>query len=296
MEPVRSTTVIVNNTTVINQTVNITKIQVVNKRVINEGPRPEVIERKSGRKVEAIPVHELRRKEETEVVTRQRNIPSATEKPAQPLVRTESAPLKTVPAREPRAVEQPAEVTRQPQPPTARNEVRKPAPTSARPEVERPARSEGKPGTKGGKARSDTAPANAGPKVRQEAKPPVLPRETRQFEKPAEVTKQPQLPVRKSEVLGIGELKPSGTPARSAVGKPLGNERQRELQRVNARPETEQSATRKPTPLTNGKQIEKRKTPEKPAAIKPGEVKKKKDDKKKGEEQEKPPQQPPARP
>src|SRR2546422_1140280 len=220
MEPVRPTTVIVNNTTVINQTVNITKIQVVNKRVINEGPRPEVIERKSGRKVEAIPVHELRRKEETEVVTRQRNIPSATEKPAQPLVRTESAPLKTVPARE-----------------------------------------------------------------------------TRQIEKPAEVTKQPQLPVRKNEGLGIGELQPSGTPGRSAVGKPLGNEQQRDLQRVNARPETEQTTpTRQPTTLTPGKQIEKRKKPEKPAAIKPGEVKKKKDEKKKVEEQEKPPQQPPARP
>ena len=44
LEPVRPQTVIVNNTTIINQTVNITKVKVVNEKVINEGPRAEVIE------------------------------------------------------------------------------------------------------------------------------------------------------------------------------------------------------------------------------------------------------------
>src|SRR2546430_9963215 len=100
LEPLRPTTVIVNNTTVINQTVNITKIQVVNKTVINEGPRPEIIERKSGRKVEAVPVRQLRRKEETQVAARRRNIPSANGETVQRPVRTEVAPAKTIPARE----------------------------------------------------------------------------------------------------------------------------------------------------------------------------------------------------
>ena len=43
LEPVRPTTVIVNNTTVINKTVNITKIKIVNKTVVNEGPRTEIV-------------------------------------------------------------------------------------------------------------------------------------------------------------------------------------------------------------------------------------------------------------
>lgn len=41
---VRPTTVIVNQTTIINKTVNITKIQVVNKTIINTGPRTELIQ------------------------------------------------------------------------------------------------------------------------------------------------------------------------------------------------------------------------------------------------------------
>src|SRR5882724_1975926 len=93
LEPVRPTTVIVNNTTVINQTVNITKVQVVNNTVINEGPRPEIIERKSGRKVEAVPVHALRHQEETQVVARRRNIPSTNGETVQPPARTEVAPV-----------------------------------------------------------------------------------------------------------------------------------------------------------------------------------------------------------
>jgi hypothetical protein len=73
LEPVRPTTVIVNNTTVINQTVNITKIKVVNKTVINEGPRPENVERASGRKVQRVAVRELRQKDENEADNRRRH-------------------------------------------------------------------------------------------------------------------------------------------------------------------------------------------------------------------------------
>src|SRR5213592_1589207 len=215
LEPVRPTTVIVNNTTVVNQTVNITKIQVVNKTVINEGPRPEFIERKSGRKIEASPVRELRRKEETEVVARRHNIPPTNGETVQPPVRTEVAPVKTIPARERRPVANPAEAIAERQPQTTRNEVRnpakqKPTPNFARPEVENRERNEGRPETKGEKARSEPAPADTEVKSRQEAKPTVLPRETRP---PTEATQQRQLPARKIEVRGSGELQPTGTPA-----------------------------------------------------------------------------------
>ena len=167
LEPVRPATVIVNNTTVINQTVNITKIQVVNQTVINEGPRPEIIERKSGRKIQAVPVHELRRQEETAVVTRQRNIPTAVAKKAEPAVRTEAAPVNAVPTRALPQVEKPAETTHEPPPSTIRNEVRgadqaESAPKLVRPGVVIPARKEGSLETKGEKARSDVRTVPAG--------------------------------------------------------------------------------------------------------------------------------------
>src|ERR1051325_4690777 len=72
LEPVRPTTVVVNNTTIINKTVNITNIKVVNNTVINEGPRTQIIEQASGHKVQAVPVRELRRKYEAEVIARPR--------------------------------------------------------------------------------------------------------------------------------------------------------------------------------------------------------------------------------
>ncbi len=60
MEPVRSSTAIAYNTTIINKT------------VINEGPATAAIEKASGRKVQAVPVQELRHREEAPVVARQR--------------------------------------------------------------------------------------------------------------------------------------------------------------------------------------------------------------------------------
>jgi len=202
LEPVRHTTVIVNNTTVINQTVNITKVQVVNKTVINEGPRPEIIERKSGRKIEAVPVRELRRKEETEVATRRRNIPPTHAETVQSPVRSEAA--KTIPARERSPVANPTEASTVPQP--TRNEIRKPAEVkpiqnAAPPEVERPIRNQVRPEPKAEKPGLQTAPADAEAKGRQEAKPSVLSRETRPQ---SEATQQRQLPVRKNEVRDAG--------------------------------------------------------------------------------------------
>jgi hypothetical protein len=67
-ERVRPTTVIVNNTTIVRQTVNITKINVVNNTVINEGPRVEVVEQATGRKVRRAQAAELRRAQEAQVV------------------------------------------------------------------------------------------------------------------------------------------------------------------------------------------------------------------------------------
>jgi hypothetical protein len=72
LEPVRPTTV-VNNTTIVNNTVNITNIKVVNKTVINEGPPPQVIERASGRKIQAVQAREERRRTEASVSSRQRS-------------------------------------------------------------------------------------------------------------------------------------------------------------------------------------------------------------------------------
>ena len=65
MEPVRRSTLVVNNTTIINKT------------VINEAPATAAIEKASGRKVQAVPVQELRHKEEAPVVAKQRT-PAAT--------------------------------------------------------------------------------------------------------------------------------------------------------------------------------------------------------------------------
>jgi hypothetical protein len=73
-DPVRPTTVIVNNTTIINKTVNITKTKVVNKVVINEGPRSDEVERISGRKLQAVSATELRHKEERPVAEKNRNL------------------------------------------------------------------------------------------------------------------------------------------------------------------------------------------------------------------------------
>lgn len=71
LQPVRPTTVVVNNTTIINNTINITNVKIVNNTVINEGPRTQIIEQASGESVRAVPVRELRRKQEAEVVSHQ---------------------------------------------------------------------------------------------------------------------------------------------------------------------------------------------------------------------------------
>lgn len=92
LQPVRPTTVVVNNTTIINKTVNITNVKVVNQTVINEGPQTQIIEKASGRKVQAVPVRELRHRSEAAVVAKQRIAPAADERRVQPPARTEVEP------------------------------------------------------------------------------------------------------------------------------------------------------------------------------------------------------------
>jgi DNA mismatch repair ATPase MutL len=69
-EPVRPTTVIVNQTFV-SRTVDITRIQVANRMVMNAGPRTEAITRATGRQIRPVAVNQLRRKQETAVIARQ---------------------------------------------------------------------------------------------------------------------------------------------------------------------------------------------------------------------------------
>jgi hypothetical protein len=92
LQPVRPSTVVVNNTTIINKTVNITNIKVSNKTVINEGPRTTIIEQASGQKVRPVAVHELRHKEEAPVMARRRATPAESVKQAPGVVRTAVEP------------------------------------------------------------------------------------------------------------------------------------------------------------------------------------------------------------
>src|ERR1051325_4772999 len=121
LEPVHPKTVVVNNTTIINQTINITNVKVVNKTVINEGPRLDVIERESGRKVQAVPVHEFRHREEATVAARERNTPTAAGRTPQSSVRPQTQPAEkqAMPPRDAQVVPKPTVVVTPPSRPLA---------------------------------------------------------------------------------------------------------------------------------------------------------------------------------
>jgi hypothetical protein len=136
MEPVHRSTVVVNN------------ITIINKVVIKEAPTTVVVEKAIGRKVEAVPVKELRQKTEAAVVSRQ-PVPTATgETKVQPPARGGAQPpeKKTVPAGAPAQVQKPA-ATPESATPAPRNgkpqsEAIKPAPAA---ESKPAAKSESKP-------------------------------------------------------------------------------------------------------------------------------------------------------
>jgi hypothetical protein len=295
LEPVRPATVIVNNTTVINQTVNITSVQVVNKTVINDGPRPDLIERRSGRKIETVAVRELRRKEETDA--RMRHIPSSHAQEVQPPARTGSAPTGTIPARERPPAGNATDARREPQPAAPRNELRKPqvpAEQSARPGAGR--------GPGNGPARevvNENPSHGAGPAATRESTNPA--RESRQAEQPPGTTRPSSPAARRNDLRPAHEPNSQARPTQPQVERPVGNARQRELDRAKPRPETEQPASPSKSPQQPvGQPADKRTGPgrDKPVPTKRGIANKKTDDKKKGEAQQTPrpvapPQSPP---
>jgi hypothetical protein len=83
LEPQRHQNVIVNNTTIINNTINITKITVVNQTVINEGPRPESVAQATGHPVNTVAAKSLRTRLEAPAVAAKHK---AAEGSAQPVV------------------------------------------------------------------------------------------------------------------------------------------------------------------------------------------------------------------
>jgi hypothetical protein len=130
MDPVRPKNVVVNNTTLINQTVNITKVNVVNKTVINEGPRPDIIERESGRKIQTVAVRDFRHREETAVAGRNRNLARNNGHQVEPPVRqrVETGRTLTPGSRPEQPMKSKPEVT-QPSTPAPSLTVSSPAPT-----------------------------------------------------------------------------------------------------------------------------------------------------------------------
>ncbi len=151
LEPVRRSTLVANNTTIINKTVNITNTKVVNNTIINEGPKTQVIEQASGRKVQEVPFRELRSKQEAPVAARQPTTAPPLEKQGnsvQTPLRSEVQPhaMKAVVAPAPAQVTKPGVASREPAPlsPTGRvgeSEKANPIPPQAkpRPETTRPA-------------------------------------------------------------------------------------------------------------------------------------------------------------
>jgi hypothetical protein len=201
LEPIRPRTVIVNNTTIINKTINVTHVKVGNKTVINEGPRPEVIERASGRKVHSVAVHEFRRKEEAAVAARQRNMRPVGERKVEPPARPAPQVVEPKPVRSPvnHSAEKSAQIVTQPTPPRAT-----PArPTPPRPAMEKPARDEKKPENEIGR-RVTTSPPPMEPKASPAAKPPtVVPprRELQPVEKSAPAARTAPPPVPRAPVV-----------------------------------------------------------------------------------------------
>ena len=128
LEPIRPTTVVVNNTTIINKTVIINNTKMVNNTVINEGPATAVVEKASGRKVQAVPVRELRHKEEAVVLAKQPALASTKQKADKtvqtPAPRVTATPAtKTVAARAPQSSVKPAAATSEPAAPAKPHEA-----------------------------------------------------------------------------------------------------------------------------------------------------------------------------
>jgi hypothetical protein len=158
LEPVSPKTVIVNNVA-------------INKTVINKkGPATAVIEKASGRKVQAVPVRELRNKEEAKVVAKRPTSTSTSEKAVQTPVRSQAE--KALPAREPRQVAKPVVTTAEPQPPATKKEVLQvdEQNRAAKLDAEKRAQQETARETESKKVKSVPAAVEARPEIKSEAK------------------------------------------------------------------------------------------------------------------------------
>ena len=174
MEPVSRSTVVVNNTTIINKTV-----------INNQGPETTVIEKASGRKIAAVPVQELRHKQEAAVASKQRAPAATGEKNVPTPVRSEAQPAgqKAAPTPESRQVQKPAAVTQEtvtPAPKDSQAQSGKQKPVPAAPDIKAGARPEPvAPAPKNGNAQNETRKsvppaAESKPAAKSEAIPPAI--------------------------------------------------------------------------------------------------------------------------
>ncbi len=186
LEPIRPTTVVVNNTTIISQTTVISNTKIVNNTVINEGPDTAVIEKASGHKVEAVPVKELRHKTEAAVVAKQKPSAATSEKKVKPsaTTETETRGKKTEAAPAAPEVKKPAAAPPEPAAPDVKKhetpgEKHKPAPTA--PELKPKAMPEAKP-----EARPETKPEVKRPAADKQPAAPKADKPIEKQEKPAQ--------------------------------------------------------------------------------------------------------------
>lgn len=282
LEPIHPGTLFAKNTVVLKRTVNITKIRVVNRTVHNEGPRPEAIERMSGRKIRPVAYRELRHREEAEEMTRRRNFRMTAEKHAAPPP-VERATGKGVLPHSPERTRS-GEPVREAHPtlsPERRPGVNTPEP-APRPALHQ----QNRPVLNGTSARP--LPAASRPEFRPEPKPVIRPEEVRHAGRPpAEKPKETQSPRAMEKKHEARAPKPA-VPARPEVKKP-----QRAEQRTEFKPQATRPVPPKQPPLRAGqKQAErqmhalKRESAEKQKAAKKGKEKERngKERNKKGEQ------------
>jgi hypothetical protein len=158
LEPVSRKTVVVN-------------VTVVNQTVINRGPDPVVIEKASGRKIQAAPARELRTRDEAKAVARHPTPTPTLEKAVAAPVRNQSE--KTLPAVAPRQIEKPAVTPAVPQLPVTKKELPQADEQRriAKLDEEKRAQQEKASETERGKVKSAPAAAEAKPEPKRASKP-----------------------------------------------------------------------------------------------------------------------------
>jgi len=152
-----------------------------NKTAINKkGPAAAVIEKASGRKLQAVPVRDLRNKEEAKVIAKRPTPTSTAEKAAQTPVRSQ--------------VEKPAVTTAEPQPSATKNEVQQSEQNRiAKLDEEKRVQQETARTTESEKKQSVPAAVEAKPEATHETKPEAKVESKPAVERPA-ATREPTEP------------------------------------------------------------------------------------------------------